>query len=126
MSGVTRCAPHRWTGSLAVCINNLLALGVSKGWRCAPARWTGSLAVFLRYLRKHFLERLYFEHLPPGASPDDDEDDGAADEDAGGNALGDADMAVEEPDEEPADEAPKPAGEALVWYYVAAARRRRR
>ena len=75
-----------------------------------PARWTGSLAVFLRYLRKHFLERLYFEHLPPGASPDDDEEDSsAAEEDA---AVGDADMAAEEPDEEPADEAPAPAGEA--------------
>ena len=75
-------------------------------------RWTGSLAVFLRYLRKHFLERLYFEHLPLGASPDDDEEDSAAEEDAEGNAVGDADMA--EPDEEPADVTPVPEGEAVL------------
>ena len=70
--------------------------------------------MFLRYLRKHFLERLYFEHLPLGASPDDDEEDSAAEEDVEGNAVDDADMAAEEPDEELADEALVPAGEALL------------
>ena len=38
-------------------------------------RWTNSLGACLNYLRKHFVARLYYEHLPAGDTPDDDVDE---------------------------------------------------